>query len=216
MTDSPHVVDDYGWSERHDPGSLAYLAPGILALIAPLGARRILDLGCGIGSFSRVLKDAGYDVVGADGDRGGIERARAAHPDIPFHVVDIEGDPAAFRRLAGDFDVVVSTEVVEHLFLPHRLPAFAHAVLRDGGHLLLSTPYHGYLKNVALAVGNRWDRHHHPLRDGGHIKFWSRRTLSALLAENGFRVERFRGAGRLPYLWKSMLVLGVKVRGGAA
>jgi SAM-dependent methyltransferase len=212
MTKSPHVVDDYGWSERHDPGSLAYLAPEILKLMAPLGVRRVLDLGCGIGSFSRVLKDAGYDIVGADGDRGGVERARATHPDIHFHVVDIESDPAAFRELAGDFDCVVSTEVIEHLFLPHRLPAFAHGVLREGGHLLLSTPYHGYLKNLALAVGNKWDDHHHPLRDGGHIKFWSRRTITQLLASNGFRVVAIRGAGRLPYLWKSMLVLAVRQR----
>ena len=42
--------------------------------------------------------------------------------------------------------------------------------------------------------------------DGGHIKFWSRRTLSALLEEVGFGRLEFRGAGRLPYLWNSMIL----------
>jgi len=42
---------------------------------------------------------------------------------------------------------------------------------------------------------------------GGHIKFWSRATLTALLAEEGFTVAHFEGAGRLPYLWKSMVVV---------
>ena len=50
------------------------------------------------------------------------------------------------------------------------------------------------------------DHHYTALWDGGHIKFWSRETLTKLLEEFGFRVTDFRGAGRLPYLWKSMLV----------
>jgi hypothetical protein len=44
----------------------------------------------------------------------------------------------------------------------------------------------------------------------GHIKFWSRKTISQLLNENGFRVVRFIGAGRLPLVWKSMIVVAQK------
>jgi hypothetical protein len=67
---------------------------------------------------------------------------------------------------------------------------------------IISTPYHGYLKNLVLALGNKWDSHLTPLWDGGHIKLWSRKTLSQLLSEAGFHVVRFIGAGRLPFLEK--------------
>lgn len=45
----------------------------------------------------------------------------------------------------------------------------------------------------------------------GHIKYWSRPTLTRLMHENGFAVRRFHGVGRLPYLWKSMILVAQKV-----
>jgi len=69
------------------------------------------------------------------------------------------------------------------------------------------------LKNVALALAGKMDDHYTALVDGEHIKFWSRKTLTTLLEEFDFRVTDFRGAGRLPYLWKSMLVRA-NLRGG--
>jgi hypothetical protein len=84
---------------------------------------------------------------------------------------------------------------------------FANKYLMGGGAIIISTPYHGYLKNLALSVFNHWDKHHTPLWDGGHIKFWSKRTLTVLLEEQGFKVEKIIGVGRLPYLWKSMVLM---------
>jgi 2-polyprenyl-6-hydroxyphenyl methylase/3-demethylubiquinone-9 3-methyltransferase len=57
-----------------------------------------------------------------------------------------------------------------------------------------------------LAASGKLDAHFTALWDGGHIKFWSRGTLSALLQDAGFEVVAFRGAGRWPWLWKSMLI----------
>jgi len=57
-------------------------------------------------------------------------------------------------------------------------------------------------------VLNRWDSHASPLWDGGHIKLWSRKTLSALLDEAGFVKLQFRGVGRLPKLWMTMVMSG--------
>ena len=68
----------------------------------------------------------------------------------------------------------------------------------------------GWFKNVALAISGRLDDHHDALREGGHIKFFSRRTLEALLTEAGFADIWFAGAGRLPLLWKSMVFAGAR------
>jgi hypothetical protein len=66
------------------------------------------------------------------------------------------------------------------------------------------------MKNLAIAALGTWDRHASPLWDGGHIKLWSRRTLFDLLHEMGFRELAFRGAGRVPFLWMSMVVRGTR------
>jgi len=104
----------------------------------------------------------------------------------------------------------VSTEVVEHCYAPRLWASAAFTALRPDGLLIGSTPYHGYLKNLALATTGKLDAHFTALWDGGHIKFWSRRTLSSLLVEAGFEIVAFRGAGRWPWLWKSMLIAARK------
>lgn len=70
-----------------------------------------------------------------------------------------------------------------------------------------SAPYHGYLKNFAMAVSGRMDEHFTALCDHGHIKFWSIRTLTTLPEEAGFRDIRFLRVGRVPTLAKSMIAI---------
>jgi 2-polyprenyl-6-hydroxyphenyl methylase/3-demethylubiquinone-9 3-methyltransferase len=95
-------------------------------------------------------------------------------------------------------DVILSTEVIEHLYDPRGLLRNAHALLKPGGIIVLTTPYHGYLKNLLLAATGKMDRHFTVLWDHGHIKFWSRKTLSEALVEAGFADIRFVGSGRVP------------------
>src|SRR5207253_2552797 len=106
------------------------------------------------------------------------------------------------------FDAIVSVEVIEHLYDPRRFMRRAYEALKPGGLLVLTTPYWGYLKNIALALTNRIDRALTPLWDGGHIKHWSYKTLRALGEELPFEFVAFRGAGRpIPYLWNGMIMV---------
>jgi 2-polyprenyl-3-methyl-5-hydroxy-6-metoxy-1,4-benzoquinol methylase len=169
--------------------------------------KRVLDLGSGNGALCSALLRDGYSVVGIEPDKHGVELSRAAYPAIHFYEYGVNDDPASLLAKEAPFDAVVSTEVIEHLFSPQLLPIYSAQVLPKNGYLIVTTPYHGYLKNLALAVIGRWDRHHTALWHGGHIKFWSRTTLSELLSSNGFRVECFFGVGRIPFLWKSMVLV---------
>jgi hypothetical protein len=54
------------------------------------------------------------------------------------------------------------------------------------------------------------DRHFTVLWDHGHIKFWSRKTLTQALQEAGFTNIEFTGSGRIPYVWNSMVLKAVK------
>lgn len=212
-----NLVDQYGWETAQVPHSCQVLAPCVLRILERLsvnrsiGQLRILDLGAGNGALCHVLASRGYDVVGVEYDEGGIATARSAYPGLPFYRFGVQDDPSALLESERPFDAAVSTEVVEHLFSPHLLPRYASGVLNSGGYLIISTPYHGYVKNLALSLLNAWDRHHAPLWHGGHIKFWSRKTLSALLEDNGFDVLAFHGVGRMPFLWKSMILVARKV-----
>lgn len=205
-----NLVADYGWTTSQGTDAAGYLTPHVLATLKRLGVHRVADLGAGNGALCGALVAAGFDATGIEYDRQGVEIARRAHPALRFHNFGVQDDPAELLKSEAPFDAVVSTEVIEHLFSPHLLPRFAAGVLKPGGWLVISTPYHGYLKNLALSLVDKWDDHHTPLWHGGHIKFWSRATLSRLLEENGFVVEGFSGVGRLPWLWKSMVLVARK------
>jgi 2-polyprenyl-3-methyl-5-hydroxy-6-metoxy-1,4-benzoquinol methylase len=208
------ITSRYGFGTAVEPHTAAFLTPPILQALRGCSAKRVLDLGCGNGALCGALSAAGFDVVGCDPSEDGIDFARRSHPGVHFHPVGVYDDPALMDEAA--FDAVVSTEVIEHIFLPRALPRFASKVLRTGGHLVLSTPYHGYFKNLALAASGKLDAHFTVLWDGGHIKFWSRATLSRMLTEEGFSVTRFIGAGRIPYLWMSMILIARKARESGA
>jgi 2-polyprenyl-3-methyl-5-hydroxy-6-metoxy-1,4-benzoquinol methylase len=213
------LLPDYGWSEQ-TPHTEAYLLAPLQQLLrefvpppagqaSPAQLPAVLDLGCGNGALAEELLSWGYDAIGIDPSASGIAQARRRLPSIPFH--QATADTAAMAQLQlPAFDAIVSTEVVEHVYSPRQWAAAAYAALKPGGVVICSTPYHGYLKNCALALSGKLDAHFTALWDGGHIKFWSRHTLTALLQEAGFQVVAFRGAGRWPWLWKSMLLVGRK------
>jgi len=177
----------------------------MLALAQPGGESkpRVLDLGCGNGSLSHVIAQQGYEVVGVDNSPEGVAIARQSFPECQFLQADIYN--LSNPDLLHSFDIVLGVEVIEHLFYPKELVRVAKKCLKPKGRLILTTPYHGYLKNLAIALSGKMDKHFTVLWDNGHIKFFSVPTLTKLLTSEGYTEINFRFAGRLPYLWKSML-----------
>jgi SAM-dependent methyltransferase len=205
----------YGFADAQPEHTAAYLFPMVASLLPTQTPGRLLDVGCGNGALAGQMMQLGWRVVGIDLSEQGIAVARQHHPQGRFEL--FAADENLLTKLQEDpFDVVTSTEVIEHLYAPRKFVAGCMTALRDGGRLICSTPYHGYLKNLIITACNGLDRHANPLWDGGHIKLWSRRTLGQLLTEAGFVNIQFRGAGRLPYLWKSMVMSGDKAVGGVA
>lgn len=205
-THSAHGIPEYGYDDATPHIAHTYLRDAVRTLLpADLRGVRILDVGCGNGAMLGWLCAQGATGVGLDPSGEGIAAARSAFKGVRFEREIASPDVLKCLNEAP-FDVVVSTEVVEHLYAPRDWAVGCAAALKPGGTLICSTPYHGYLKNLALSLANRWDEHWNPLWDGGHIKFWSRRTLEALLREAHLEPDAFRGAGRWPFLWMSMLI----------
>jgi len=152
----------------------------------PAGAK-VLDVGCGSGIFTAFLQDMGFDVVGVDISETAVRYARQCYPGIRLKVASVEcGLP--FKN--DEFDVVWCGEVLEHLFDVGAALTEINRVLRPGGKFVLTTPYHGLVKNLIVCV-LAFERHYDPC--GSHIRFFTRRSLKLCLEKAGFTVERLGG-----------------------
>ncbi|MGN6612129.1 MAG: class I SAM-dependent methyltransferase [Angustibacter sp.] len=105
------------------------------ALAARCGDRVVLDAGCGEGYGCATVGSAATAVLGADYDAPALERARRRHGGA-FARANLVALPLADASI----DVVLSLQVVEHIWSPDQLLAEAARVLRPGGLLALTTP----------------------------------------------------------------------------
>jgi len=99
------------------------------------------------------------------------------------------------------------TDVIEHVFDPPTVIREISRVLSPGGQLLISTPYHGLVKNVLIALF-RFDRHFDP--QGPHIRFFSRSSLTHLLRDAGFRSFKYFYLGRVFPVSKNLVIMTAK------
>ena len=199
---------EFLWEAGWEIPARRYLTAPAIKLLRRFGARSVLDLGCGDGVFTGVLASQGFEVQGCDASSSGIRVAQNSFPGIPFFRHNLS--EMLPKSQSSRYDAVVSLEVIEHLLLPRTLLGNALHALRPGGVFILSTPFHGYWKNLAMAIANKYDDHWHPLLDFGHVKFFSKRTLLQLMAESGFEMKAWLTAGRMPPFSCSMMVAATK------
>lgn len=198
---SGYRYDDNKLNPSHD-----YLLPAVKIVLSNkfTSCKRIFELGCGNGSVANALSKLGFEITGVDASEEGIAQAHQAYPDISLHSGSAYDD---LREQYGQFPIVISLEVVEHLYFPRKFAKTVYDLLEPGGVAIISTPYHGYWKNLVMTVTGTMDAHFTALWDHGHIKFWSIKTLTLLMQEAGFREISFSLVGRIPFLAKSMVAV---------
>jgi len=202
-------MTEFPWTSDESEQSHGYLLPCIEdflarrsgAGVAPLS---IIDIGSGNGSMTAKVAAKGYRIMGVEPSASGLQTARRSFPNVPFE----EG--SAYEDLAtrfGTFDVVLSCEVIEHLLHPQAFLNRVKELLAPNGVAILTTPYHGYLKNVLISLAGKWDFHHHPEREWGHVKFFSQATLNQVAQAAGLKEIEFHRVGRVPIIAKSMIIM---------
>lgn len=210
-TDSPERdIDGYSYSSADCNPAHGYLLPAVIDILEKenaAGKGRIFELGCGNGAVANEFLKQGYEIVGVDPSREGVALANQNYPGLAIHQGSAYDDLACTY---GRFPVVLSLEVVEHVFFPRKYAKCIFDLCEEGGTAIISAPYHGYWKNVVLAVSGKLDAHFTALWDYGHIKFWSIKTLTSLLTETGFRDISFKRIGRIPPLAKTMIAIARK------
>jgi SAM-dependent methyltransferase len=171
-----------------------------VAAVASAGERpRVLDLGCGDGRISGLLAEAGGVVTGVDPSATALERARAAHPQIRFLAPDDDG---SLPLADASFDVVVAVNVLEHVADTQRLMSEARRVLTPDGRLVVAVPNHGRVEGAWSALTS-FERAHDPLEPT--LRFYTRRSLTALLHQFGYGDVELAAAGRLPLFRRLLL-----------
>lgn len=154
---------DYGWNNQELTAAHTYILPELLKLLKNV-EQPILDVGCGNGAIANYLISIGHTVYGIDASESGIKQANKINPNH-FFVQNIDSKELPNDLKNIPFKTIISTEVIEHLYDPKGYIAFCKNILEQngGGHLIISTPYNGYLKNLLISIFNKWDLHLNPL-----------------------------------------------------
>lgn len=180
---------------------LALLRPVMDHAVKPM---TLLDLGCGDGhataQIAGLATPRGHHVIGVDWSETALERARARGVETVRAALDSEPLPFA----DGEADVVVMSEIIEHLVDPDAAVAEAYRVLRPGGHLFLSTPNLAAWFNRLLLLAGVQPAFSEVAFSGiygrpgadvaGHLRLFTRRALVEFLDARGFRAIRVTGA----------------------
>jgi 2-polyprenyl-3-methyl-5-hydroxy-6-metoxy-1,4-benzoquinol methylase len=114
------------------------------------GTGALVDCGSGHGELVAELEQRSLAAVGIEISETAVEYARSAHPTSTFVCHSVEERPWPIPK--SSFDYATGFEVIEHLLQPTELLQGAYEVLRPGGYLALTTPYHGRMKNVAISL----------------------------------------------------------------
>lgn len=145
----------------------------------------ILDVGCGSGLNSRALAAKGHQMSGIDISEAAIEQYRSY--GFEGRTGDIE---SGLDFGDSTFDVVLCTEVIEHMTSPEILVSEMKRVLKPGGQLILSTPNSAFwLFRVLGVLGYTVGELQHPK----HFQFFSRRSLLRLLEKAGLMPREVMG-----------------------
>jgi 2-polyprenyl-3-methyl-5-hydroxy-6-metoxy-1,4-benzoquinol methylase len=169
---------------------------------------RVLDVGCGEGYFAAELARVGAEVVGIDVAAEPLRRARERHPELDLRQVPAAG---TWPLPDASFDAVWAGEVIEHVADTAGWLSEVRRVLRSGGVLLLSTPDHRRLRVLRWALDRRaFEAHFDPRAD--HLRFYTRRTLTALLEDFGFHDVAVRRAGGPPGARRELLACARRSR----
>lgn len=187
--------------------SMSYLWPAVRSIVGEREwtDKRAFDVGCGNGWVCNELSGLGFAASGIDVSETGVAQAKRAFPHLTIDLGSVYD--ADLAEKFGTFPLVLCLEVIEHCYNPRRAMKAVLSLLGERGIAIVSTPFHGFFKNLALAASGRMDDHFAALKVGGHIKFFSKETLSRLVHESGGTVDHWIMAGRVYPFSKSMVAV---------
>ena len=198
---------EYTWNSGNEDKSYPYLSKTLQKILNKLKyKKKLLDVGCGNGSLTKTLSKNFNSTFAIDTSNSAIYFAKKKNlKRVTFKVGSLQLYQNKFKR--NTFDTITAIEVIEHVYSPDLFLKSIKKVMNNKTNLIISTPFHGYFKNLLISIFGKFDDHFNPLWEHGHIKFWSVDTFKQLLSRNGLKVEEIYFSGRFYPLSKSMIFL---------
>lgn len=156
----------------------------------------VLELGCATGRVTRLLVEQhGCRVTGVEYDAGAAERAR---PFCQRLVIGDVLDEATLAAAAGEYDVILAGDVLEHLRAPELALRALRPSLRPGGCWVISVPNIAHWSVRKELLRGRFDYTDTGVMDRTHLRWFTPSSLGRLLADSGYRVVQARAVTTLP------------------
>jgi ubiquinone/menaquinone biosynthesis C-methylase UbiE len=165
----------------------------VIRLISPTNGKKILELGCGIGGNAPIITDC-EEYIGTELSEIALAQAREAFgnkPNFKFMAMDA----MALKFDDNQFDIVVATEVIEHLPDASKMLKESFRVLKSGGKLLISSPNRDSLH---LRV-NRILGYSDFKCSTDHVREYTYNEMVNMLTCEGFQVQDTAGVFLQPY-----------------
>ncbi|MGI6390582.1 MAG: class I SAM-dependent methyltransferase [Kiritimatiellia bacterium] len=160
----------------------------IISTVQANKGHRVLDIGCGDGSLLEQIK--GKSLHGIDISKEQL--AKAVQKGITVHQVNLDSEPIPYP--AEHFDIIISSEVIEHVLVPDLLLREARRVLNKDGIFILTTPnLASFGKRLLLLFNRNPFIECSPLEPSavGHVRYFIFSTLKSIVERNGFALDEF-------------------------
>jgi ubiquinone/menaquinone biosynthesis C-methylase UbiE len=183
-----------------------YKWPLLKKIIPYINDQKILDFGCGMGRVMQKIRKISpkNKFIGVDVSEAAIEIAKKKHPWANFYSIQ-DGDKLPFKK--NYFKLILATDVIEHVFNTEFTFSELHRILKKDGKILITTPYHGFIKNVII-VATSFEKIFDPT--GAHIRFYTKKSLFSILEKNHLRVIKSGYYGRFYPISRSIYIVAQK------
>jgi SAM-dependent methyltransferase len=187
--DASDYFEGRGAAHLTDPESSfqRYRVAKLTELRAPCAGDRVVDLGCGWGTFCFAWADRAAEIVGVDFSERAVELCRRRLAEAPRgNVRFVCADAGDTGLPGGAFDLVVAADLFEHLYPDdsRRVAREAHRLLAPGGHFAAWTPHRGHVLEALKARGIVLKP------DRTHVDYKSMDAMKRLLSDAGFAIEK--------------------------
>ena len=173
-----------------------WVTAALRRIAAEISPERALEVGPGAGVYIPLLSELAESVVASDVQAAFLENAEGLRNEYP-NLELIADDITATELPEASFDLILCSEVIEHIPDSRAALASMHRLLRPGGRLVLSTPQRYSPLELAARVATRPGIvelvrliYREPILELGHVNLLTRRQAEGQLAAAGFQIEQ--------------------------
>ncbi len=194
------------WKQTDELSDFVYKWPVVSKSIPQQQDITFLDYGCGTGKIAKKILEMNpkSKIVGMDVSGYAIKKISKLFPKQKFYQV-ADGGKLPIKNKSIDF--IVALDVIEHIVDTDFILDEFNRSLPQGGKLLISTPYHGIIKNIIISL-IAFELIFNPY--SAHLRFFTKKSLFEGLKRHGFKPLNFGYFGRFFPISNGMYVLAEK------